>query len=78
MITTIVVGMSQLRSVRTTDGAGGGAPAGALVKAVAEQHNGRVLLEDNAPGLAVTLELPAYPLKPSAAAPALEAAQPLA
>ncbi len=50
----------------------------ALVKAVAEQHNGRVLLEDNAPGLAVTLELPAYPLKPSAAAPALEAAQPLA
>ena len=39
----------------------------ALVKAVAEQHNGRVVLDDDGPGLVLTLELPAYPLKPSAA-----------
>ena len=31
----------------------------ALVKAVAQQHHGRLTLDDNAPGLCVTLELPA-------------------
>jgi signal transduction histidine kinase len=31
----------------------------ALVKAVADQHHGRLVLGDNAPGLVVTIELPA-------------------
>lgn len=40
----------------------------ALVKAVALQHHGRLSLGDNAPGLVVTLELPALARKPAAAA----------
>ncbi|HEX6999888.1 MAG TPA: HAMP domain-containing sensor histidine kinase [Gammaproteobacteria bacterium] len=42
----------------------------ALVKAVAAQHNGRIVLDDNSPGLRVTLELPAHrrgPARPPAA-----------
>jgi signal transduction histidine kinase len=46
----------------------------ALVKAVAAQHHGRLTLDDNAPGLIVTLELPALLRErapaPSAVAPA--------
>jgi signal transduction histidine kinase len=40
----------------------------ALVKAVSDQHDGRLTLTDNGPGLRVTLSLPAAELPPSASA----------
>ena len=43
----------------------------ALVKAVAAQHHGRLTLGDNAPGLIVTLELPALLRERAAALPAV-------
>jgi hypothetical protein len=49
----------------------------ALVKAVAAQHHGRLVLGDNAPGLVVTFELPALLRErapPAAAAPSAPSA----
>ena len=49
----------------------------ALVKAVTMQHHGRLALGDNAPGLAVTIEIPAL-VRAAAARPSLSAALPRA
>ncbi len=48
----------------------------ALVKAVTQQHHGRLQLADNEPGLVVTLELPALAREPARAAAETPAALP--
>jgi signal transduction histidine kinase len=48
----------RLEAARARPGNGLGLP---LVKAVAEQHKGRFILDDNKPGLVATLELPREP-----------------
>ena len=52
----------RLDSSRSDEGAGLGL---ALARAIAHLHEGELLLDDNDPGLLITLQLPVHPLQPS-------------
>lgn len=61
----VLARFSRLDQARSKPGNGLGL---ALVRAVAEQHDGKLVLRDNAPGLIVVLDLPAAPAAQTAPA----------